>query len=78
MQPDLLPATITDRLHQPELRLLLDGLDIRSDATLAEPFILAGAGRIVLGGPILSAAGDSFSCAMRLNWAGSPMSRSPL
>ena len=71
MQPDLLPATITDRLHQPELRLLLDGLDIRSDATLAEPFILAGAGRIVLGGPILSAAGDSLfqlRHAIELGW----------
>jgi hypothetical protein len=71
MQPDLLPAAIADRLHQPELRLLLDGLDIRSDAGLADPFILAGAGRIVLGAPILAAAGDSLfqlRHAMELGW----------
>jgi len=71
MQPDLLPAAIADRLHQPELRLLRDGLDIRSDAGLADPFILAGAGRIVLGAPILAAAGDSLfqlRHAMELGW----------
>jgi hypothetical protein len=71
MQPDLLPSTITDRLHQPELRLLLDGLEIRSDSGLADPFILAGAGRIVLGAPILVAAEDSLfqlRHAMELGW----------
>jgi len=71
MQPDLLPAAIADRLHQPELRLLLDGLDIRSDTALADPFILAGTGRIVLGAPILSSAGESLfqlRHAMELGW----------
>ncbi|WP_419757369.1 hypothetical protein [Acidisoma sp.] len=71
MQPDVLPAAIADRLHQPELRLLLDGLDIRSDAELAAPFILAGPGKIVLGAPILLAAGDSLfqlRHAIELGW----------
>jgi hypothetical protein len=71
MQPDLLPAAITDRLHQPELRLLLDGLDIKSDVALAEPFILTSTGRIVLGAPILTTAGDSLfqlRHAMELGW----------
>jgi hypothetical protein len=71
MQPDLLPAAIADRLHQPELRLLLEGLDIGSDATLTDPFILTSAGRIVLGAPILAASGDSLfqlRHAMELGW----------
>ena len=71
MQPDLLPAAIADRMHQPELRLLLNGLDIGSDDALAEPFILTGAGRIVLGAPILAGAGDSLfqlRHAMELGW----------
>ena len=71
MQPDVLPAAIADRLHQPELRLLFDSLDIRSDAALTEPFILIGPGRIVLGAPILSAAGDSLfqlRHAVELGW----------
>jgi hypothetical protein len=71
MQPDLLPAVIADRLHQPELRLLLDGLDVRSDTALADPFILAATGRIVLGAPILAAGGDSLfqlRHAMELGW----------
>ena len=71
MQPDVLPAAIADRLHQPELRLLLDGLNIRSDAALTAPFILAGPGQVVLGAPILSAAGDSLfqlRHAMELGW----------
>jgi hypothetical protein len=74
MQPDVLPAAIADRLHQPELRLLLDGLDIGSDAGLADPFILASAGRIVLGAPILAANGDSLfqlRHAMELGWLAS-------
>ena len=71
MQPDILPAAIADRLHQPELRLLLDGIEIRSDAMLTVPFILASAGRIVLGAPILDAAGDTLfqlRQAMELGW----------
>ena len=71
MQSDVLPAAIASRLHQPELRLLLDGLDVRSDAALADPFILPAAGRIVLGAPILAAAGDSLfqlRHAIELGW----------
>jgi hypothetical protein len=71
MQPDLLPAVIADRLHQPELRLLLDGLEISSDAALTEAFILTAGGRIVLGAPILAATGDSLfqlRQAMELGW----------
>jgi hypothetical protein len=71
MRPDLLPAAIADRLHQPELRLLLDGLDISSDAALADPFVLTGSKRIVLGAPILAADGDSLfqlRHAMELGW----------
>jgi hypothetical protein len=71
MQPDLLPAAIADRLHQPELRLLFEGLEISSDAALTEAFILTTAGRIVLGAPILAATGDSLfqlRQAMELGW----------
>jgi hypothetical protein len=31
MQPDVLPRALADLLHLPELRLILSGLDIRSD-----------------------------------------------
>jgi hypothetical protein len=71
MQSDLLPAAIADRLHQPELRLLIAGLDIRSDATMTAPFILTGAGQIVLGAPILASVGDSLFLlrhAIELGW----------
>jgi hypothetical protein len=71
MQHDLLPAAIAERLHQPELRLLLDGLDVKVDAALADPFILAGDGGVILGAPILDAAADSLfqiRHAMELGW----------
>jgi hypothetical protein len=71
MRPELLPAAIADRLHQPELRLLLNGLDISSDAGLADPFVMTASKRIVLGAPILAADGDSLfqlRHAMELGW----------
>ncbi len=71
MKPELLPTIIADRLRQPELRLLLAGLDIGSDDELAEPFILTGAGRLMLGRPILhSAEGRLFHLrhALELGW----------
>src|ERR1700761_5019699 len=71
MRPGLPPAAIADRLHQPELRLLLDGLDISTDAGLADPFVLTDSKRIVLGAPILAADGDSLfqlRHAMELGW----------
>ncbi len=71
MQPDLMPAPVAERLHQPELRLLLAGLHIESDGALPEPFILTGAGRIILGAPIVSATGESLfhlRHAIELGW----------
>jgi hypothetical protein len=71
MQPDVMPPAVTDLPHQPELRLLLTGLDIQTDHDLPEAFILAGAGRIIFGAPILSRSGETLfhvRHAMELGW----------
>jgi hypothetical protein len=71
MQTDVLPRTVADLLHLPELRLILGGLDIRLDEALSEPFVLDDAGRVVLGAPVFVASGETLfhlRHAMELGW----------
>jgi hypothetical protein len=62
---------MADLLHQPELRLLHAELDLRTERTQPEPFILTAPGRIVFGAPILSPSGEALfhlRHAMELGW----------
>lgn len=71
MQPEVMPLAIANLLHQPELRLLLAGLDVRVQSDLPTPFILTDGPRIILGAPVLATSNDTLfhvRHAMELAW----------
>jgi hypothetical protein len=71
MQLDVLPPSIASLLHQPELRLLLAGLDVQTDRSLGESFILSGPAQITFGVPALSPSAETLfnlRQALELGW----------
>jgi hypothetical protein len=70
MLPELASPPITGFPHQPELRLLLADLDIRTTPALAESFVLRS-GQILLGAPVLAPSNETLfhlRHAMELAW----------
>lgn len=70
MLPELATPPITGFPHQPELRLLLADLDIRTAPALAEAFVLQS-GQILLGAPALAPSNETLfhlRHAMELAW----------
>jgi hypothetical protein len=71
MQFDVMPPSIASLLHQPELRLLLAGLDVLTDRALPESFILSGRAQITFGAPTLSPSAETLFTlrqALELGW----------
>jgi hypothetical protein len=71
MQFDVMPPSIASLLHQPELRLLLAGLDVLTNRSLPESFILSGRAQITFGAPTLSPSAETLFTlrqALELGW----------